>query len=124
MIENNFGITVSENNTEKISEERVEITEKAFLVVSEDAVGVTNQIADVAGFIEENAEKGGIYVCAGNRGDMFILQGYILQIDEVKNSIGKNEINIPERRVVYNLTPRNTSAQKIPVLKLLEFPTR
>ena len=81
MIENNFGITVSENNTEKISEERVEITEKAFLVVSEDAVGVTNQIADVAGFIEENAEKSGIYIRGGNKEDMFKLEDYILLAD-------------------------------------------
>lgn len=113
-----------ENNVENINEEQVEVTERAFLVLSKEAVGVTNEIADVAGFIEENAEKTGIYVCGGNKEDMFKLEDYILLADEVKNSIGKNELNIPERRVVYNLTPRNISEQKISVLKLLESPLK
>ena len=119
------GLVMSKENSNQneLGDAHVEIEEMALLLVSKDAVGVTDNMEDVISFIEDSVANGrSFHGCSGSKEEMLSLQHYLLLADEVKNSYGADELRVPERKTEYNITCRNIEHDKIPVLKLLSSP--
>ena len=119
------GLVMSKENSSQNEpgDAHLEVEEMALLLVSKDAIGVTDNMEDVISFIEDSVANGrSFHGCSGSKEEMLSLQHYLLLADEVKNSYGAHELHIPERQTEYNITCRNTEHDKLQVLKLLNSP--
>lgn len=103
-------IKLNENEKEKI--QVISVEDKALLVLTNKYVGVTDNLNDIMGVIKEcqNGEKP-IEIIPGYKSRLLNLQHSILLMDEVCNSLGKEEIAIPDKVNDYNLTERKRTEE-------------
>lgn len=89
------------------------IDEKAYLMVSKDAIGVTDDAYDFPELIKKLEPGEVLKIEAGYKGPLLDKEATILRFDAVINAHGENNILLPIRNNDYNLVQRNRDEQKL-----------
>lgn len=95
------------------------VEEMAYLLVSDDTLGVSNDLNDITTFIKAAPEKEVIRIVKGSKDELLTLQQKILIVDCLDNDTFGNTLTVPERLNDYNLVSRNKSKKRL-FTKLLE----
>lgn len=99
------------NNVVKVTNEGngVKIDELGYLMVTDRAIGVTNSLEDVLGYIQKHGEMGeAIRILPGYKDDLLQLQHRFLLQDTLSSNISGDKIEIPPRFTEWNLVQRES----------------
>ena len=89
------------------------IEEKAYLVVGKNEIGVTNDVNDLAGLLNELKPGEIVKIEAGYKEALLDKENTVCRLDAVINAHGENNILFPVMNNDYNLVQRNRDEQKL-----------
>ena len=90
-----------------------QIEDKAYLMVSQNEIGVTNDAHDFLEVIK-NLQPGEVLkIEAGYKEALLDKETTLLRIDAIVNAYGEDKVLFPIRNNGYNLVQRNRDAQKL-----------
>lgn len=88
-----------------------EVDTTAFLVLTDNHVGVTNALEDIAAYIKENLKDGeGMFIKKGYKDEMLALEQKILTLDNLIYA-SNNTLLVPHKQKDFNLVKRNSSSK-------------
>ena len=89
------------------------IDERAYIVVSKNEIGVTNDVNDLAGLLNELKPGEIVKIEAGYKEALLDKEATVLRLDMVINAHGENKVLFPPRHNDYNWVLRNRDAHKL-----------
>lgn len=89
------------------------IDERAYIVVSKNEIGVTNDVNDLAGLLNELKPGEIVKIEAGYKEALLDKEATVLRLDMVINAHGENKVLFPPRHNDYNLVLRNRDEHKL-----------
>lgn len=88
-----------------------EVETTAFLVLTDNHIGVTNALEDIAAYIKENLKDGeGMFIKKGYKDEMLALEQKILTLDNLIYA-SNNTLLVPHKQKDFNLVKRNSSSK-------------
>lgn len=103
-----------DNDIKVLNNVNGDVDEPAYLLVANDFVGVTDDLAEMVLFIEENAKQGSTYQSTkGYKNELLGMQQRIFLIDESLRDMQSDVILVPEKQPDYNIVPRKPSPNLI-----------
>ena len=103
--QNLVNITIEESSSNS------EVDTTAFLVLTDNHIGVTNALEDIATYLKDDLKEGeSMVITKGYKQEMLDLEQKILTFDNLKNATD-NTFLVPHKQSDFNLIERNLSSK-------------
>lgn len=101
------------NEVNTIENQNLNVEEIAYLLISDQEIGVSNELNDIMTYLKTLPEEKLVYILKAPKDKSLSIEQKILIADHIANNLCENILTVPERLDDYNLIKREQQKNKL-----------